>query len=444
MKKQCVGFCLIMNKFFKLILPCACVVMLSFTACSDDDENGGEGTELTPDQNKQKLESIGLETIGKINAADHAELLKTMDAFSECVDRGDLELERREEFDIVAELLGNIRSVCAKSNLGGMVNFTSTNYDLYKLAEYYGIYTYDAQNEEWIFATNDNDTKLEFNFSANGESAVIKVAASGNESMVEIDDDNAVMVPENVEAIISKGGKELCKLSVALKVSDAAKTANITAQLSANGYVFLVKTNASKTAATADFTLDKNNETLISATADLAGVNMTDKDAIEDAADNDNIQDLFKSANVTVNIINEATVKASCSNFTNLINLLNDLDDRYSWKQQYAKEYNEKVAEAYNKYIDAKLYYTSDAVIANFKMQVYYDEDDYYYDYESGTYPAPMVKGLYGTEAAIVFTVDDSAYSFDSYFDEISFNDLINSAEALGKQYEKYLKYLCD
>lgn len=414
-------------------MPCACAAMLSFTACSDDDKNGGgEGTELTPEQNKQKLESIGLATIGKINAADHADLLQTIDAFSQCIDYGDLELERHEEMDMAAGLLANIRSVCAKANLGGMSDFTSANYDLYRAAEFYGIYTYDETSGEWGYEPNKN--KLEFCFNVSGKPAVVTIAASGKETKVEIDEENEVMIPENVEATISKDGKELCKLTVTLKLDDANKTVDIKTQLSANGYVFLVKTDASNTAAAANYSLTKNNEILISAKADLTGENLTNGDIVDD----DNVQNLFKSANVAINIIDEATIKASCSDIGSLINLLDKLDNDYSWIEQYKQPYNQKVADAYNKYIDAKLYYTSDDVIANFKMQVYYDEDDYYY--ESGN----RVNGIYDTEAVIVFTIDDSAYSFDSYFDEVSFNDLINSAEKLGKQYEKYLKYLCD
>lgn len=443
MKKHNVwAFYFIMNNFFKWILPCACAAMLSFTACGDDDTKGGEGTELTPDQNKQKFESIGLETMGKINAADHAELLQTVDAFFECADEGGLEVDRREEMDVVKGLLANIRAVCAKSDLGKVAQLATANYDLYKASEFYGTYTYDSQKMIWNYTSND--TQLKFVYNANGKSSVVVLAASGNETLVNIDDENDVMVPEKVEAVISSAEKELCKLTVDLKVDNKNKTADINTQLTANGYVFHAVTKANKTTATANFTLNKNNETLISATADLTGENMTDQDAIEGAIDNDNVQDLFKSANVTVNIINQARVTASCSNFSSLINLLDELDEEYTWQQQCGEEYNKKVADAYNKYVDAKLYYTSDDVIANFKMQVYYDEDDYYNEYDPSTGSYVTKKGTYDTEAAIVFTVDDSAYSFDSYFDEVSFNDLINSAEALEKQYEKYLKYLCD
>ncbi|WP_455585757.1 hypothetical protein [Bacteroides sp.] len=431
-----------MKKKYKLILLCACAMVLSFSSCSDDDNNSGAGTELTPEQNKQKLESIGLNTIGKIKATDHADLLQTIDAFAEYINEGDLEIERNEVKTQVAGLLTEIRAICVKSNLGMVADFASANSDVYRVAQYYGIYTYNETNEEWDYVSSDS--KLEFHFNADKKAAVITVTASGEETKVSMDDETAVMVPENVKVTISKDGKNLCELTVTLKVNTVNNTADIETRLSASGYVFLVKTNATETKANANFTLSKDNEVLISATTDLTGEKMTDKDAIEDAIDDDNMQGIFKSANVVVNIINEATIKASCSNIANLSELLEQLDRDNSWKEQYGKEYNDKVAAAYNKYMDIKLYYTSDAVIADFKMQTYYDADDYYYDYTSGTYPTPIVKGLYGTELAVVFAIDDSAYSLDSYFDEISFNDLIKSAENLGEQYKNYLKKLCD
>ena len=48
----------------------------------------------------------------------------------------------------------------------------------------------------------------------------------------------------------------------------------------------------------------------------------------------------------------------------------------------------------------------------------------------------------YDIEPVITFVSDDSSFSIESYFDDISFNDLITSAEDLGEAYEDYLQYL--
>lgn len=50
----------------------------------------------------------------------------------------------------------------------------------------------------------------------------------------------------------------------------------------------------------------------------------------------------------------------------------------------------------------------------------------------------------YSVEPVITFVSDSSAYSFESYFNDIDFNDLVNSAEDLGDRYESYLRYLLE
>lgn len=113
--------------------------------------------------------------------------------------------------------------------------------------------------------------------------------------------------------------------------------------------------------------------------------------------------------------------------------MLEDLDNRYSsWEEQESQEYNDKVAAAYNKYNTAELYYTDgDNVIANLSMQSYLYEDTYNPEYN-----------YYDVEPIITFVPDESSFSIESYFDEISFNDLINSAEDLTEAYKDYLQYL--
>lgn len=64
--------------------------MASFclTACTDDEGKQSSGTNLTPDEHKEKLENIGLEVLGKINPADHERLLNAIDNFARLADDG--------------------------------------------------------------------------------------------------------------------------------------------------------------------------------------------------------------------------------------------------------------------------------------------------------------------------------------------------------------------
>lgn len=224
-------------------------------------------------------------------------------------------------------------------------------------------------------------------------------------------------------------------MNVETDVNNEARTAVVNSTMNSNSYEFSALVNASKTDASADFSVVVRGETLISGTTHVTRTDMTDGDNISDIVgnDGDNLEDMFNEANAEVNINNRAIIKASCSNINAFVDLLEDLDNRYpSWEEQDSQEYNDKVAAAYNKYNTAELYYTDgDNVIANLSMQSYLYEDTYNPEYN-----------YYDVEPIITFVSDESSFSIESYFDEISFNDLINSAEDLTEAYKDYLQYL--
>ena len=88
---------------------------------------------------------------------------------------------------------------------------------------------------------------------------------------------------------------------------------------------------------------------------------------------------------------------------------------------------DDKLAELNGK----KIITIGDSLTALCGWQPYLVEDDYGYE-------------EYSVEPVITFVSDSSAYSFESYFNDIDFNDLVNSAEDLGDRYESYLRYLLE
>ena len=74
------------------------------------------------------------------------------------------------------------------------------------------------------------------------------------------------------------------------------------------------------------------------------------------------------------------------------------------------------------------MYYTNgDNVIARFNMQAYDDSDEWneYYD----------------IEPIITFESDNSKFSFESYFDDISFEKLVDKVEDLGDEFDAYIDF---
>ena len=421
-----------MRKLLRWALPCLCFAAICI-GCSDD-KNEGDGerqgkpvSELTPDENKKELETIGLKVLAEINPADHENLLRTLDKFSEFMDCGDISLERNET-KAAKSVAKSIRRICGKNDLGGMMAFTRASSDLYRLAQYYGIYTYNEARNEWV--RTDSNNNLEFHFKVNGKAAVVKVTASGKEVAIDNEDDNEqYMVPEKAEGIITLNGDELCKVSANSKLNKSSHTADVTANITASGYSFNVTVNASETKGSCDFKMTKGNKTIITATASINGQRMTNP------TDNDidNPENLFKDATAKVDIMGEANITASCSNIKKMIDESDNIYYSYS-EDPYDELWSKDEAEIYNKYLKAELRYNgSDAVIATFGFQAY--EEDYGWD----------EKNYWDIEPIIIFTNDDSIISFEDYFDdEVGFKELIDSIEDLGNQYEIYLDYLLD
>ena len=97
--------------------------MASFclTACTDDEGKQSSGTNLTPDEHKEKLENIGPEVLGKINPADHEKLLNAIDNFARLADDG-LDIERDKAIQSGVNLAKTMANICRRSNPGEMMS----------------------------------------------------------------------------------------------------------------------------------------------------------------------------------------------------------------------------------------------------------------------------------------------------------------------------------
>lgn len=413
-----------MKKLLKWALPCLFLATLA-TACSDDDNNGKQGTELTPDENKARLDAIGTNLLSKIDPNAHKTLIDVVDHFSGIIETLEMEENAIEE---QVSVIKAISRICEKSDFEGMMAFTSARSAIYKASDYYGIYTYNETTREWSSKV-PSDNALEFHFDYKSKPVVIKLAATGKETELEVEGEQ-VAIPENVNLLMTLGNEKLCGMDVNSQLSTTAHTAKIDATLSAGGYSFNATAYVSKSKATCGSSMKKGDEVLIKSDAEVNGQNMTDPS--ED--DLDNPENLFGKAWGEVSILNDVNFKIECSNIKNFANKLDQVDhsqDALSSANSY--KYDDEVstkeeAEIFNEYLKGEMRYAeSDAVIATFAFQAYLD---YSYEYSNSSYK------YWDIEPLIVFATDDSRFSLEEFFDEVSFKGLIESAERLLDEYE--------
>ena len=71
-----------MKKLLSFPLALCLVSAFVFTSCSDDenDGNGGNFSNLSVEQRKQRVESVGVDLMNKINPADHEIAVKAINS----------------------------------------------------------------------------------------------------------------------------------------------------------------------------------------------------------------------------------------------------------------------------------------------------------------------------------------------------------------------------
>ena len=407
-------------KFLKFLVPCTMVALAACMAACEDDNSGlspegGSTSGLTPDENKEKFESIASEVVAQFEPTDHEALLTAVNDFCRFSDYGYLEVDR-DEFRSASTLIKALGDVCSKNNLGKVLLFAGANSDLYRAAQYYGIYTY--ANGTW--SKSPSNDRLEFNFTTQDNRKVkFSATTSGSEVIFwkSTDDGETLAVPEHASATVTVNGSEVCNLTMNAQLNAAAKTANIEVSLNASGYIFACNVNATPNKATANFNMSKNGTNIISGNADVTGQRMTDPTE----NDKDNPENLFNDATASVNIMNEAWIESSCSSIKQLTNEAEQFvsNSELDTRNQCA---------AFNKYLKISVNYGGPtvAIIETAPVLEYA-----YSGYES-----------WDMEWVIRFSSDGASYSLDSYFDEDDtvFSNLINNYEELEDQYEEYLQ----
>lgn len=412
-----------------------CFSTLGLVSCGEKTEDSPY-TELTPDEHKAKLEEIGLSIANKVNPEVQKNLVKTFDAFIEYSDGLDIE-DNNEMPGNAQDLAKILKSICEENSLGKVSNLSrATDSELYSLARYAGVYTWAGEDEygygyKWDRA--DASDKLEFRFKADNKDAVIQITKEGSEQKFDAYDDGtsySVMVPEVAKVTVTYDGKTELTVVCKMKVDNSAKTVVSDITVDANGYKYEehLDVNSGKASTNLAFSIDGTK--IVEANASINGKDMTNGDVIGDNVDDETIQNLFGSGQVEVKVYGDkdgVILKGSVSSVKELVDKLDRLDD-VDWEEENTMAHQTKIAEAYNEYLKGEMYYTNgDNVIARFNMQAYDDSDEWGEDYD--------------IEPIITFASDNSKFSFESYFDDISFEKLVDKVEDLGDEFDAYIDF---
>lgn len=404
----------------KFLIPCLMLSMVSFTSCSDDDNNGdgssgGGSTPLTSEQSKEKLSEIGQNLIGLVNAEDQRKLIELGDYFS--VIAGSLEIQEKDQ------VRKAIRTIVAASqgDMAAVYSLAAPNSEIYQASDYYGVYTYDKQTDEWPRTDSNSELALKF-ADKQGQQAEIRIAATGNEPDIEYDD-VIVKVPAKITATIKLGSTTLTSVEIttANVNSNNPRKADITVNVDASGYKVSSSISAGPSQVKANYLISIKGTEAVKGEAYLNGSNMT-----ADEGKDENIEDRFNDAQAQANIMGEALVTLKCESYKEMARKLEEVEDQYDRRSSQAAA--QATANVYKQYLNGGLTFTgSDQQSATLAFQPYivekWNEDEYW-----------KVEPLLQFE-------DESLISFENYFDAASgpFKSLADSFEALVDSFDGFI-----
>ena len=204
---------------------------------------------------------------------------------------------------------------------------------------------------------------------------------------------------------------------------------NADAKLKVNAYEETFKTEVTKQGMAASASVKINGKDMLKSGTTLKA----DMDKIiekcQDAANEEKDLDEIDAANTVqelsffVDVMGKVQIVGKCDKFEDLFDALVDLEEADDEEDFDKYERNMKqVNEAYSVTIH---YDNTETVQAKIEAEAYLRESEW----DSYTYCE--------ARPVIVFAVDDSRYSFEDYFTESSFGDLIEAVEDLEDDFEK-------
>lgn len=419
--------------------------LLSMAVACDDQDGKDAYSNLTPDENKQKLEDVALDALSRINAQNHETFCAVLDDFIRCTDESILDFPQdldnasssslQASVDVLAPVMNFMRQVATKGNISGITSLSDPANVAFRATDYYGIWTYVEGEQYWSFT--ESDEKLEFSFPSGGQTASATAVASSSTVEVEVQGEIYV-IPVEVNVTVKLGSEVLAEGKVT--VSYTGKGGNATTSVSVSVADVKAYSNVvlSSQSGSGNAGLEIGGEEIVRVNANFAGNGMTDIDGIIDGAENSEIP--VNGANAEVLIMNEVKVSGRCSDVDGFVSRMNAIDEEYhydydsskpAWYEQ--KEYQEAICDNFNSYFTITYGYAPVfATIASGLLKPMSRERTLWNQTKYLAWYSDMI---------IRFNSDGSEFSLGSYFDETGFGSLIDEVNRLVEIYEKYMDY---
>lgn len=429
-----------MKKLF-LLVSTMLFSSLVFVACGSDDDNttigggetGGSTVEtpqgnVTPQQEKEYIEAVGRDFVNQFHATDYQDLSNVAQELSEVEGEGifsdfikKTELSKYETIDLInlANISGTftasyenkkwVKSGTTRSNGANLVmNYTDSNNTIWNLSA--------ISDGSWGTITAFEDKTFQYDYSNYNNSYYSTTKTQ-------------ITVPKTVTLTLTKGGSVVS--SVVLNITNITFDGyepSITSKMSYNMTSKIKDIEATNNVeynpngvANVLATVKKNDITLVSASVN--GSTSQSKGEINNG----------KVTDLNIVIFNKLNIKGSISDINSLAEAMDEAYDNYDNEAAF-----DRWIKNANSYVHFDLYNNN----TDKQASIIIGKDaykSYSYNYDPTTGYSSKEVTRFRAVPMIKFN-DDTTYSLDEYFDQESFQTLIDNVEKVVKEFQNLVK----
>lgn len=454
-------------------------------AVSCDSLGGGkndDATPLTPEENRAKLEEIGLEAINMASPDKQADLLQVIDKFAEYVGEYNLKFDYNDDPSYrklspvmpVDALLKPVQAFCKTGNPYNLTKAVTEDSYVYEAGRAYGIYEFTGKG--WKY--EDSADRLSFIFPCDGQEAVATVMCSGQEyryeyqyewsdwkgsyegdefiyEEVEHREIYDITVPAKVRATVTLDGRTLLDVEINGSYEEGSAVSQ-TLSLTAGGYDVAMTLDIDNSSISQKLTFNIDGTSFITSDVTAKGTGLCSVESYEN-----NIEEMFSSAEVTATLLDLEIHAVSGSNISIFIDELQALEEKAdnNWTDNReilepdtnmpywgSEKYNQEYCALINDAIAITASYSGHKPFADLKLKAMFTDNlhfsDWYYT-ERGYYTTQWrTFSGYEPTAIIKFRNDGAEFDITDYFSEEQFSTVIDASETLSERYENYMRYI--
>ena len=204
---------------------------------------------------------------------------------------------------------------------------------------------------------------------------------------------------------------------------------NVDAKLIVNGYEETFKSNATKSGISASASVKIDGKSMLKAeaalNADIDNIIEQTNDAANEEDEDDITVDatVVKELSMYIDLVGKVQIVGKCDKFEELYDAIVDLEEADD--EDDFKKFERNLSQVNDAYSITVHYDNTETVQANIELEANKEVDEW----DGYTY--------FWVSPVLVFAADDSRYSFEDYFTESSFSDLIEAVKDLGDDFEK-------